>query len=29
MFDYEEDSLVYEKRIEKFQAYIAPRKNLT
>ena len=28
-FDYEEDSLVYEKRIEKFEAYIAPRKNLT
>ena len=28
-FDYEEDSLVYEKRIEKLEAYIAPRKNLT
>ena len=29
MFDNEEDTLVYDKIIEKFEAYIAPRKNLT
>ena len=28
-FDNEEDTLVYDKIIEKFEAYIAPRKNLT
>ena len=29
MFDNEEDTLVYNRKIEKFEAYIAPRKNLT
>ena len=29
MFDNEEDTLVCDKIIEKFEAYIAPRKNLT
>ena len=29
MFDNEEDTLVYDKIIEKFEAYFAPRKNVT